>query len=321
MELIDLLVPTLGAALRLATPLLFAALAGLYSERSGILDLGLEGKMLAGAFAAGVLAAATGSAVVGLLGAILLSTGLGLLHGFACITNKGDQVVSGIAITVLASGLTGLLAATWFAAGGRTPVLPAESRFSAISWPGSEALADVPLLGGIYGELIGGQNVLVYLGLAAVAATWFVLHKTPFGLRLRCVGENPQAAEAAGISVPRTRYIAVAVSGGLCGVAGACLAVAQSAGFVPGMTAGKGFIALAALIFGKWRPIQTMLACFLFGFFEALAPRTQGSTPFGQFPDQLIQAIPYLLTVVVLALFVGKAIPPRALGRPYSKEN
>lgn len=321
MEQIELLFLTLGAAMRLATPLLLAALAGLYSERSGILDLGLEGKMLSGAFAAGVLAAATGSPVLGLIGAVVLSTGLGLLHGFACITNKGNQVVSGVAITVVASGLTGLLAVAWFSAGGRTPVLPADARFGPITWPGAEALAGVPVIGSIYGELISGHNVLVYLALLAVPVTWFVLNKTPFGLRVRCVGENPQAAETAGISVARTQYAAALISGALCGVAGAYISTGQGAGFVPDMTAGKGFIALAALIFGKWRPVQTMLACFLFGFFDAFAARMQGGAILGVVPDQIIQATPYVLTVVVLALFVGKAIPPKALGRPYVKEN
>lgn len=321
MEQLELLFLTLGAAVRLATPLLLAALAGLYSERSGILDLGLEGKMLVGAFAAGVLAAATGSPLLGLVGAIVLSMGLALLHGFACITNKGNQVVSGVAITVVASGLTGLLAVSWFSAGGRTPVLAADARFAPITLPGAGALAEVPVLRVIYGQLISGHNVLVYLALLAVPVTWFILQKTSFGLRLRCVGENPQAAETAGISVARTQYIATIISGGLCGVAGAYLATAHGAGFVPGMTAGKGFIALAALIFGKWRPVQTMLACFLFGFFDAFAARMQGVAIFGEVPDQLVQATPYLLTIVVLALFVGKAIPPRALGRPYAKEN
>lgn len=321
MEQAELLFLTMGAALRLATPLLLAALAGLYSERSGILDLGLEGKMLAGAFAAGVLTAATGSPLLGLVGAVILSMALGLLHGFACITNKGNQVVSGVAITVVASGLTGLLAVSWFAAGGRTPVLPADARFAPIMLPGADALANVPLLGGFYGALISGHNILVYLALVAVPVTWFVLQKTSFGLRLRCVGENPQAAETAGISVARTQYVAALISGGLCGVAGAYLSTAHGAGFVPDMTAGKGFIALAALIFGKWRPVQTMLACFLFGFFDAFAARMQGSALIGEVPDQVIQATPYLLTIVVLALFVGKAIPPRALGRPYAKAN
>lgn len=321
MEQLELLILTLGAALRLATPLLLAALAGLYSERSGILDLGLEGKMLVGAFAAGVIAAGTGSPFLALVGAIALSVGLSLLHGFACITNKGNQVVSGVAITVVASGLTGLLAVSWFSSGGGTPMLPAGSRFTQVTLPGADALADVPIVGAIYGELISGHNVLVYLALLAVPLTWFVLQKTPFGLQLRCVGENPQAAETAGISVSRTQYIAAVVSGGLCGVAGAYLSTAHGAGFVPDMTAGKGFIALAALIFGKWRPVQTMLACFLFGFLDAFAARMQGSTIFGEIPDQIVQATPYVLTIVVLALFVGKAVPPKALGRPYLKES
>lgn len=321
LEQLDFIFLTLGAALRVATPLLFAALAGLYSERSGILDLGLEGKMLVGAFAAGVLAATSGSALLGLVGAVALSTSLGLLHGFACITNRGNQYVSGIAITVVASGLTGLLAVSWFAEGGRTPVLPADARFTAITLPGADALAGIPVIGTVYGGFLSGHNILVYLALLAVPVTWFVLERTPFGLRLRCTGENPQAAETAGIPVSRTQYIAVAISGALCGIAGAYLATGHGAGFVPDMTAGKGFVALAALIFGKWKPVPTMLACLLFGLFDAFAARMQGGMITGDVPDQVIQATPYLLTVIVLALFVGKAVPPQALGRPYVKED
>lgn len=320
MEPIDILFSTFGAALRVAAPLLLAALAGLYSERSGILDLGLEGKMLVGAFAAAAAASGTGSAFIGLIAAVAGSVGFGLLHGFACITNRGNQVVSGVAITVVASGLTGLLAVSWYSSGGRTPALPADARFAPITLPGASALSEVPFLGAVYGDLVSGHNILVYLALLAVPVTWLVLYKTPFGLRLRCVGENPQAAETAGISVARVQYVAAIVSGALCGVAGAYLSTGHGAGFVPGMTAGKGFIALAALIFGKWRPAQTMLACLLFGFFDAFAARMQGGGPLGTIPDQFVQASPYLLTVVVLAVFVGKAVPPKALGRPYVKE-
>lgn len=320
MDQIELLILTFGATLRVAAPLILAALAGLYSERAGILDLGLEGKMLVGAFAAAVVAAATGWPLLGLVAAILMSVAFGLLHGFACITGKGNQVVSGVAITVVASGLTGLLAVSWYAAGGRTPVLSRDARFTPINWPGAEALADVPVLGPIYSGVISGHNILVYLALLAVPATWFVLYKTPFGLRLRSVGENPQAVETAGISVPRIQYSAAAISGALCGIAGAYLSTGHGAGFASDMTAGKGFIALAALIFGKWRPVQTMFACLLFGFFDAFAARMQGSALLGEVPDQAVQALPYLLTIVVLALFVGKAVAPRSLGKPYVKE-
>lgn len=320
MEYIDFFLLTLGATLRVATPLILAALAGLFSERTGILDLGLEGKMLVGAFAAAAVAAGTGSAFLGLIAAIGLSTGFGLLHGFACITHKGNQVVSGVAITVVASGLTGLLAATLFSSGGRTPALPADARFTPIVLPGTETLSEIPVLGTLYGGLIGGHNILVYLALLAVPATWFVLYRTPYGLWLRSVGENPQAVETAGIPVARVQYLAAIVSGALCGVAGAYLSTGHGAGFVPDMTAGKGFIALAALIFGKWKPVQTLLACLLFGFFDASAARIEGTGLFGDIPDQLIQAMPYLLTVLVLAFFISKAVPPKALGRPYVKE-
>ncbi len=319
MEMLDLFITTLGAALRLATPLIFAALAGLFSERSGILDLGLEGKILVGAFAAAAMTTTTGWPMLGLIAAVGCSVGVGLLHGYACITHKGNQLVSGVAITVVASGLTGLLAVSWFSTGGRTPVLPPGSRFQPIVLPGTEALAGVPVLGPLYGTVIGGQNLLVYLALMAVPAVWFILYRTPYGLWLRSVGENPQAVETAGISVARIQYIAAMASGGLCGVAGAYLSTAHGAGFVPDMTAGKGFIALAALIFGKWRPVPTLLACLLFGFFDAGAARMQGSHLIGDIPDQAVQALPYALTVIVLALFVGKATAPKALGQPYIK--
>jgi simple sugar transport system permease protein len=320
MEYIDFIFLTLGASMRVATPLLLAALAGLYCERSGILDLGLEGKMLVGAFAAAVATGSTGSAVFGLLMAIALSCGFAMLHGYACITHKGNQVVSGVAINIVASGLTGLLAVAWFSTGSRTTAVLEEDRLSPIILPGVEALADIPVLGSVYGGFLSGHNILTWLALLLVPATWFVLARTTFGLRLRSVGENPAAVETAGISVSRVQYSAMIVSGTLCGLAGAYLSIGQGAGFVSDMTAGKGFIALAAVIFGKWRPVPTMFACLLFGLFDAVAARMQGSALAGALPAEFIQALPYLLTVVVLALFVGKAVAPKALGRPYLKE-
>ncbi|WP_026379828.1 ABC transporter permease [Afifella pfennigii] len=312
----------LDSSIRLATPLLLACLAGLYSERSGIFDIGLEGKMLAGAFAAGAAAWWAGSPWVGLLAAIFASVALALVHGFASITQRGNQIVSGVAINFLAAGLTALLGQAWFAEGGRTPQLPGEARFASLAWPGAEALRQVPFLGPLYGELLSGHNPIVYLGFLMVPLTWWVLFKTRFGLRLRAVGENPAAVDTAGISVAFLRYRAVIVCGVLCGAAGAYLAIAQSAGFIVNMTAGKGFIALAALIFAKWRPWPAMGACFLFGFLDAIAIRLQGaSVPMvGEVPVQFMQALPYVLTVVLLAGFIGRAVPPRAGGIPYVKE-
>jgi general nucleoside transport system permease protein len=312
----------LDSATRLAVPLLLAALAGLYSERSGIFDIGLEGKMLMGAFAAGTIAALSGSAWAGLGAAILISVLLALLHGFASITQRGNQIVSGVAINFLASGLTAFLGQAWFGQGGQTPRLGNEARFTAIRLPGAEALGDVPLIGPIYRELISGHNLIVYLAILAVPLTAWVVFRTRFGLRLRAVGENPAAVDTAGISVVWLRYRAVIIAGILCGIAGAYLSLAQSAGFGREMTAGQGYIALAALIFANWRPWRVLGACFLFGLLNAFSIRLQGAVlpGIGAVPVQFMQALPYILTVILLAGFIGKATPPRAGGVPYVKE-
>lgn len=312
---------TFDAMLRLATPLLLACLAGLYSERSGVFDIGLEGKMLGAAFGSAAAAAVLGSPWLGLLVGMSVSIALALIHGLACITYRGNQIVSGVAINFLAAGLTALLGQAWFSQGGRTPPLT-DGRFDTIEFPLTETLSGVPVLGPFWGELLSGHYLLVYIAFLAAPFTWWVLYRTRFGLRLRAVGENPAAVDTAGIPVARTRYLAVICCGALCGLAGAYLATAQNAGFLKDMSAGKGFIALAALIFAKWRPIQAMLACLLFGYLDAVAIRLQGKVlpGIGEAPVQLIQALPYLLTVILLAGFIGKAIPPKAGGVPYVKE-
>ena len=318
----DLVTSTLDASIRLSVPLLLACLAGLYSERSGIFDIGLEGKMLVAAFAAAVCAHLFGSPWAGLAGGILASTAFALLHGFASITNRGNQIVSGVAINFIAAGLTVLLAQNWFRQGGNTPPLSHDARFTSIDLPFATALSDVPVVGTIYSDLISGHNILVYVAYAAVPVTWWILFRTRFGLRLRAVGENPAAVDTAGISVSWLRYRAVMCCGILCGVAGTYLSVAQAATFVRDMTAGQGFIALAALIFAKWRPVPAMFTCFLFGFLDAFSSRLQGADlpGIGEVPVQFMQALPYVLTVVLLAGFIGKAIPPAAGGVPYVKE-
>ena len=323
MEFFTLFVLVLDATLRVSTPLVLAALAGLFSERSGIVDIGLEGKMLGAAFAAAAVAYATGSPWLGLLAGIGTSIGLALLHGFACITHNGNHVVSGVAINILALGLTVILGIAWFARGGQTPQLTESARFTALTWPGAAAVADVPILGHLYSELISGHNILVYVAFLAVPITWWVVYRTRFGLRLRAVGESPEAVDTAGISVTALRYRAVICCGILCGIAGTYLSVAHNAAFLRDMSAGKGFIALAALIFGKWRPVPAMLACLLFGFLDAVAVRLQGvELPgIGTIPVQFIQALPYLLTVILLAGFIGKAVAPKAIGTPYIKEH
>lgn len=322
METVTYIALLVDSAVRLSVPLLFACLAGLYSERAGIFDIGLEGKMLVAAFAAGAGAAIAQSAVIGLLTGIFASVAMALLHGLACITYRGNQIVSGVAINILAIGLTAQLGSTWFQQGGQTPNLPAEARFMDITLPWSWELAPVPFVGHIYSEIMSGHGLLVYLAYLAVPLTWWVLYRTRFGLRLRAVGENPAAVDTAGISVVWLRYRAVICCGILCGFAGAYLAVEQSAGFIRDMTAGKGFIALAALIFAKWRPVQAMGACFLFGLLDAGAIRLQGASlpGIGEVPVQFIQAVPYVLTVILLAGFVGRATPPKAGGVPYVKE-
>ena len=320
--MIETVVLLLDSTLRLSAPLLLACLAGLYSERAGVFDIGLEGKMLAAAFAAAATAAVTGSAWVGLGAALLASLVFALIHGFACITARGEQIVSGVALNFLAAGLTAVLGHAWFSQGGKTPALPRDARLGPIELPFAQTLADIPLLGPIWSELLSGHSLPVYLAFAAAPLSWWVLWRTRFGLRLRAAGENPAALDTAGVSVIRTRYMGVMVCGLLCGVAGAYLSLAQSAGFIPNMSAGKGFIALAALIFAKWRPMQAMAACLLFGFLDAAAIRLQGAELplIGPAPVQLIQAAPYILTVVLLAGFIGRAIPPKAGGRPYVKE-
>ena len=315
------IVQVLDSTFRLATPLLLACLAGLFSERAGIFDIGLEGKMLIAAFFSAAVAAVTGSVWLGLLAGIAASLVLSGLHGLASITFRGNQLISGVAINFLAAGLTVLIAQDWFAQGGRTPSLSGAARFAPIEVPFAGAVAGVPVIGPIYAELLSGHSILVYLALLAVPGTWWLLYRTRFGLRLRAVGENPAAVDTAGVSVVGLRYAAVAICGVLCGIAGAYLATALQAGFVKDMTAGRGFIALAALIFAKWRPWHALWACLLFGFLQAIALRYQ-NIDLGAFvvPVQVMDALPYILTVVILAGFVGKAIPPRAGGEPYVKE-
>ena len=322
MELFTTIVLILDSTVRLSVPLIFAALAGMYSERSGVFDIGLEGKMLGGAFAAGAVAAVTGSAWYGLAAAVGVSVALALVHGFASITHRGNQIVSGVAINFLAAGLTAFLGQHWFHQGGTTPPVSGDARFGVIVLPFAEELRDVPVIGQIYSELLSGHNLLVYVAFAAVPFSWWVLYRTRFGLRLRAVGDNPAAVDTAGISVIWLRYRAVIVCGILCGFAGSYLAIAQSASFIRDMTAGKGFIALAALIFAKWRPVNVLLACLLFGVLDATAIRLQGKVlpVIGEVPVQAIQVLPYVLTVVLLAGFIGRAVPPKAGGVAYVKE-
>ncbi|WP_299415456.1 ABC transporter permease [uncultured Sulfitobacter sp.] len=322
MDMYLTLIQLLDSTVRLATPLLLACLAGLYSERAGIFDIGLEGKMLAAAFFSAAIAAITGSVWVGLLAGIGASLVLSAIHGVASITFRGNQLISGVAINFLAAGLTVLIAQAWFKQGGRTPSLMGGARFEPITLPFAESLQNIPVLGPLYYELISGHSILVYMAFAAVPFTWWLLFRTRFGLRLRAVGENPAAVDTAGVSVVGLRFAAVAICGVLCGIAGAYLSTALQAGFVKDMSAGRGFIALAALIFAKWRPWHALYATLLFGLFGALETRPDIITSITgmRVQGQLLAALPYLMTVIILAGFVGKAIPPRAGGEPYVKE-
>ena len=316
------LLTVLDSTLRLSTPLLLACLAGLFSERAGIFDIGLEGKMLCAAFFSAALAAMTGSVWLGLLAGIVASMLLSGLHGLASITFRGNQLISGVAINFLAAGMTVLIAQDWFKQGGRTPSLVGNARFNPIDPPFAESISGVPIIGPIYHDLLSSHSILVYVALLSVPLTWWILYRTRFGLRLRAVGEAPEAVDTAGVSVIYLRFAAVGICGLLCGLAGAYLATGLQAGFVKDMTAGRGYIALAALIFAKWRPWYALMSCLLFGFLQAIALRPDLIKTYLYFnvQVQLLDVLPYILTVIILAGFVGKAIPPRAGGEPYVKE-
>lgn len=299
----------IASTIRLSTPLILAALGGLYSERSGVINIALEGMMLAGAFTAAAVTVFTQSPWVGVLAALVAGILVAALHGLATINYRADQVVSGTAINILFLGVPALLSGAFFDSTGATPqlprdqVLPEVPVFNAENWP---ALAS-----------IFNQKPLVYLALLLVPVTAYVLYRTRFGLRLRAVGENPEAADTAGVSVIKMRYAGVLISGALAALGGAYLSIGQNSLFTRNMTAGRGFIALAALIFGKWDPLGALLACLLFGFAEAVAIRMQGTV---KIPNQFIQMIPYLLTMIVLAGLIRRATPPRSLGVAYVKE-
>jgi general nucleoside transport system permease protein len=281
----------LYSTVRMATPLLLAALGGLFSERSGVINIALEGLMLAGAFTSAVVTYYAGNPWIGLLAGIGAGIFISVIHAVACIQFDSDQVVTGTAINILMFGIPTLLSGALFGTTGSTPQIPRANLL---------------------------PNAPVVIAFALVPFVWYVLYRTPLGLRLRAAGENPEAADTAGVSVSRLRYSGVLLSGALAAIGGAYLSIGQSSLFTRNMTAGRGFIALAALIFGKWRPVQTMLACLLFGFAEAVAIQMQGVIPHVRV--EYIQIIPYVLTMIVLAGFIGASRAPRALGRPYAKE-
>jgi general nucleoside transport system permease protein len=322
----EVLVGTIVAStLRVSVPLILCALAGVLCERAGVIDLGLEGKMLLTAFATAAVGVASGSLVLALVAALVVGLLLSMLHGFACVSHRGDQVVLGMAITMTAAGLTVVLGIAWFAQGGQTPPVPDSVRLDPWFKGLGEAVAQLPWVGRALSLALFGHNPMVYLALVLVGAVWWLLYRTRFGLRLRAAGENPTMVDAAGVSVKALRYQALALNGVLSSLAGAYLVLAMNPSFIPHMTAGRGYMALAALIFGKWHPVGALWACLLFGFLDAVSIRLQGvalpaALGGGQVPVQAIQALPYVLTVVLLAGFIGNAIAPKALGRPYVKE-
>ena len=313
----DLYIELLASTIRMSVPLILACLAGLWSERAGIVDIGLEGKMLIAAFVAASASAVYGSAWIGLILAIAASVSFALVHGYASINQRGNQVVSGVAINMLAAGLAVVLGNEWFKQGGRTPALPPEGRFLPFEFPN---LHDIPIIGPLE-RIFLSHSILAYAAIALVPITAWALSRTRFGLRLRAVGENPHAVDTAGISVAGLRYRAVIIAGVLCGISGAYISTSLSSSFVRDMTAGGGFMALAALIFANWRAYPALGACLLFGFLQAVGNFTQGASFGGiQIPVQFINMLPYVLTVVLLAGFIGKSVPPKASGIPYVKD-
>jgi ABC-type uncharacterized transport system permease subunit len=296
----------LASTVRNATPLAFAALGGLFSERSGVINIGLEGMMLTSAFAGVAGAHFSGSTVIGLLVALAVGLLLGLLHAVATITFEADQIISGTAINLLALGGTGFLMVVFFGAGGTSPRI---DRFDSIAIPG---LSDLPIIG----QALFNQSVLVYLLYLLVPISFYVLYRTPFGLRLRAVGEVPEAVDVAGVSVVRMRYMGVSLSGVLAGLSGAFLSMSLLSAFTEGMTNGRGFIALAALIFGRWNPVGAFGAAVLFGAAQAWVFRGVELA----IPQEFIEMIPYVLVIVALVGFGGRATPPAAIGKPYRKE-
>src|SRR4051794_9182207 len=291
-----------ASTLRYATPLIFGALGGLFSERSGVINIALEGMMLMGAFFGAWGADVTGSWVLGLVIAVASGAIFAALHALFAVTFRADQIVSGTALNLLAVGITGYLFVAIYGDNGTPDDLPSVPD---VKLP----IKSVPLLGDTFGQL----NLLVWVALALVIVTWVVVFRTASGLRLRSAGENPLAAETAGLSVVRTRYLAVMTSGGLAALGGAFLSIGFLHTFTQNMTAGRGFIALAALIFGRWRPGGALAATLLFGFGSALAQRLPTFSPSGAV---LFQALPYVLTLIAVTGVIGRSIPPAALGRP-----
>ena len=294
----------LDSALRMATPLILASLGGLFSERSGVVNIALEGILLTGAFASIVATYYTGNPWAGVFAGVFAGILVSLIHAIVSIVFKADQIVSGVAINLLAMGLTQFL--TWIIWGSSANSPPVQGM---AHWSLPETWG--PVARGV-NTVIGHYPPLVYVALALVAVSHVVLFRTPFGLRLRATGEHPEAVDTLGVSVHAMRFAGVLMSGAFAGLGGAFLAL-NTHQFVKNMSAGRGFIALAAMIFGKWNPVGAFAACLLFGYAEAVQMGLQGQAV----PTQFVQMIPYVLTMVALVGVIGRARPPAAIGKPY----
>ena len=297
----------IAATLRFATPLAFAALGGIFSERAGVVNVGLEGMMLGGAFFGIFAAAESGSWIVGLVGAMIAGGLLAFVHAVLSIHLRADQIVSGTAVWLFALGLTGYLFRSIYGAEGTPSDV---SRIPDVKLPG---VRDIAFVGEIFGQL----NLMIWIMLLLLVLSYVVLFKTPIGLRIRSVGEHPKAADTVGISVYGVRYASVVVSGMFAALGGAYLSIGFVGSFNENMTIGRGFIALAAMIFGKWHPFGAFGGCMLFGFANALARRLEAETGFS---GNLLETLPYILTLIALVGVIGRSRPPAAVGRPYVKQ-
>jgi len=313
-EFLTITVILIFSTIRLATPLIFAALGGMFSERAGVINIALEGLMLSGAFTAAVITYETSNPFVGFFAGMVSGALIAAVFAIAVIKFEADQVVTGFAISMLMLGLPAVISSRLYDASGATQQIDKAFLFPSLA----KALPFVPL------NFLNDISIASLLAFLLVPVAWYVLFKTPFGLRLRAVGENPAAADSAGVSVYKLRYTAVILSGVLAAAGGAYLSIGQGSFFTKGMSAGRGYIALAALILAKWRPVPVLLACLFFGFTEALTfviPDIAKQFNIEEIPVQFVQVIPYVLTIIVLAGFIGTSRAPKALGIPYKKGN
>ncbi|MCB0417865.1 MAG: ABC transporter permease [Bdellovibrionales bacterium] len=303
------MIELLASSIRLATPLLFASMGGLLCERAGVATICLEGVMLTSAWTAAVVNYYTHNAWLAVTVALWVGALTMGIHAFLTITARADQIISGVVVNFLAAGITPLLTNAFFGAPTNTPSIPLADRFHSVELWGLSAIPGL-------GKILFAHPPLIYLALLLPFAVHFAVYRKGMGLRLLASGDGPEALRTAGVSPGRVRYAALLLGGAITSLGGTFLSISHTSQFTRDMTAGRGFIALTALIFGKWRPVPTFFACLFFGFADALQIQLQSATVFGvQFPVQFIQALPYLVTIVVLVGFIGKAIPPLSIGK------